>query len=171
MEKVTLALTFGLLLGTFTAASAQYQKMDNSQFLSAAGAPNYLALSWSRMLTNKTYFSISETYFTTDYSVNNEQLFSTDNFLTELALVRSWFRFTDVYLNGGLGGFLLYTTSKTIQDTKINDFSGGFDFRGELEYLPLWWLGITGEARQLVFIGSDFYDTRFFFGFGIRIYF
>lgn len=164
--KTKMPLAAAILLTAFTSAGAQYQKMDNSQFLSASGAPHYVAASWSKMLTNKTYLSISQTYFTT-----SARQFSTDNLLTELAFGRAWLRLSDVYLNGGFGGFLMYTTSKTIASTTIDDISGGFDLKAEIEYLPLWWLAAVGEVRQLIFIASDFYNTRFLYGVGVRVYF
>jgi len=156
-----------IVLAAFTPVSAQYQKMDNSQFLSVtAGGPRFISGAWSKMLTNKTYLSLSETYFTTD-----ERLSSKDNFLTEIAFVRSWFSLGDVYLNGGFGGFFLYTTSETIAETTIDDFSGGIDLKAEVEYLPIWWLGISVEFRQLIMIASDFYDAQPLYGLGVRIYF
>jgi hypothetical protein len=163
---VTLVALSGLLLASFSSANAQYHKMDNSQFLSVSAWPDYVTASWSRMLTNRTYISLSETYFKT-----SESQFSTDNFLTELAFMRSWVRLGNLYLNGGGGGFLLYTTSETIQNRNINDFSFGFDLKGEIEYLPLWWLGLTGEVRQLFIIESDFFNTKVVYGFGLRFYF
>ena len=164
--RITATLAVSLLLAAFTTADAQYQKMDNSQFLSAAGGPRYIAASWSKMLSNKSYLSLSQSYFTT-----STRLFSTDNLLTELAFGRSWIRVGDVYLNAGLGGFLMYTTSQTIAKTTIDDISGGFDLRAEVEYLPLWWLAAIGEVRQLIFIASDFYNTRVLYGLGVRVYF
>lgn len=162
-----MVLHLGFILAALTPARAQYQKMDNSQFISVtAGGPRFITGAWSKMLTNKTYLSLSQTYFTTD-----ERLFSTDNFLTEMAFVRSWFRIGDVYLNGGFGGFFLYTTSETIAETTIDDFSGGIDLKAEIEYLPIWWLGISGEFRQLIMIASDFYDSQPLYGLGLRIYF
>ena len=167
LTLVAMVLQSVIVLASFSPASAQYQKMDNSQFLSVtAGGPRYITGSWSKMLTNKTYLSLSETYFTTD-----ERLFSTDNFLTEMAFVRSWVRIGDVYINGGLGGFFLYTTSETIAETTVDDFAGGLDLRAEIEYLPLWWLGLTGELRQLIIIASDFYDSQPLYGLGVRFYF
>ena len=65
----------------------------------------------------------------------------------------------------------MYTTSQTIAKTTIDDISGGFDLKAEVEYLPLWWLAVTGEVRQLIFIASDFYNTRVLYGLGLRVYF
>lgn len=111
-------------------------------------------------------FTISGLYFR-----DETRVIKTDNFGADLGLSRWLLRFSDVYVGAGLGGYMLHTNAESAAGSEADDLSFGLDLRGEVEFYPLWWLVMFGEVKQLVFVGSDFFNRKFILGGGIKFVF
>ncbi len=163
MKPVVVCIT---LLTLFGSSQAQYQKMVRANSLRVAASDVYATVGWSRQLDVRTDFALRGIYFRDD-----TERFSIDNFGAGLDVSRWLFRFNDVFISGGAGVFIVHTEGESAAATKADDFSGGASFNAELEYYPTWWLVLSVEVRQLVFLGSDFFNSRILPGAGLKLVF
>ena len=145
---------------------AQYQKMAKANSLNVSGSRAYVNLGWTKQLSNRNSVTLSGSYFQDDAKFIN-----TDNFSANLSFNRWLFRIGDAYLGAGTGLFFVHTKAKSAADEKAENNAFGSDLRAEVEYYPMWWFVIYAEVRQLIFFNSDFFDSKFIAGGGIKIVF
>lgn len=159
-------LTVLLVLGISSHAQAQYQKMSKANSINLSGFTSYANLAWSKQLTNRNSITVGGFYFQ-----DETNFITTNNYGTEVNFNRWLFRVDNAYLSAGAGLFFAHTEAKSVASAKADDNTFGNDLRVELEYYPAWWLVVFGEIKQLIFFNSDFFNSKFIAGGGIKIVF
>ena len=163
MKQVVICV---IALAFYGDLSAQYQKIVRSNTAKFAASESYATLGWSRQLDVRNSLTVRGLYFKDD-----TQRFSIDNFGVGLDFSRWLLRVGDAFVSGGTGVFILHTEGESAAATKADDFSGGASFNAEIEYYPTWWFVLFGEVRQMIFLGSDFFNSQVVAGGGLKFVF
>ena len=155
-----------LLILTFSEVFAQYHKTINTNTLNLAGFDSYYSLAFSRQTSKKANFSLSASYYEDD-----EDTSSLQNYIGNFSYSHSFLRIGNLYLNGGGGLFFTHTKAKDLAGTSARENSTGVSANVDLEYYLSNWLILSGDFKQMVFLNSDFYNSQFLYGFGLKIVF
>jgi len=145
---------------------AQYQKTINTNSLNISAFENYYSLAYSRQISKKDNIALSLSYYE-----NKEDIFSNQNYVGNFCYKHSILRIHDIYLNGGGGFLFVYTKAEDIIGNNVTDNSTGLSANLDLEYYLSHWLILFGDFKQMLFLNSNFYNSQFLYGFGLKIVF
>ena len=145
---------------------AQYQKMEKASTINLSGFESYYHAEWSKQLSHRNNFTLGGFYFKDDNNV-----IKIENFVANLGLNHWLLKVSNLYLSAGGGAFFTSTRAESIADTKDKDISFGVETRAEVEYYLSWWLVLYGEVKQMKFFKSDYYNSKYVAGGGIKFVF
>lgn len=163
MSNCLILLSAFVLFGD---AGAQYQKMARSNSANLSGFGSHLNASWTKHLTVRNSVTLGGFYFS-----DNSKSIETDNLGADISFDRWLWRLGSFYVNSGSGVFLNHTNAQSPAGGHANDISFGLDLRGELEFYPVWWLIFSVQANQMIFFGSEFFNSKFILGWGAKVVF
>ncbi len=163
MKKIILVLFVSLFAVN---AQAQYQKMSKANTINLSAFDSFYHVGWGKQLSNKTSFSISAFYFDDD-----SRALSIDNYSGSIGLSHWVMKVDNFYLSLGGGLFFTQTHAESVAKTDDNDLSGGFEIKVEGEYYLTWWAMLFGELKQFKYFDSDYYNSKFIPGIGLKVVF
>jgi len=159
-------ITFVVALILFGDANAQYQKMAKSNSVNVSGFGSHLNLSWTKQMTNRNSLTLGGFYFS-----DNSKAIDTDNLGVDVNFDRWVWRLGSFYISSGSGIFLNHTNAQSAAGGHANDINYGFNLRGEVEFYPVWWFVFAAQANQMIFLGSEFFNSKFVLGLGVKVVF
>lgn len=166
MDLKSIIILLVLLPGLGPEAYAQYQKMSKASSVNLSGFSSHINIGWTRQLDNRNNLTLSGFYFTDD-----SEAIATDNFGVDASMSRWFWRLGNAYVSGGSGLFLNHTNASSPAGGQAGDLSMGISIRAELEYYTSWWLIFFGRANQMLFLSSDFFNTKFILSWGAKVVF